>query len=129
MSTFALFVALSFAAQDAGNAEEPPAATQAPAAAVGAQACPCEEWMGRSGGLAALGTGIALGVTSLFAFNAGFEAERQLRAGGARTVDEKNAALTQRGVAAWVAWPSAVLSVVGVVGGGWLLSDAEDGAQ
>lgn len=85
--------------------------------------------MGRTGGLAALGTGIALGVTSLFAFNAGFEAERQLRSGEASGVDAQNDALMQRGVAAWIAWPAAVLSVIGVVGGGWLLTEAEAEAQ
>lgn len=109
-------------------ASEARVATMAPAAAPAAQAkdeCDCESF-GRTGALSVLGGGILLGVTSLVAFDAGFDAERQLRSGEARGVDEQNAALTQRAVAAWVAWPTAVLSVAGVLGGGWLV--AQDGA-
>lgn len=77
--------------------------------------------LGRQRGLLALGAGIAFTVTSMTAFTAGFEAERQLRAGEARG-SAADAALTQRAVAALVAWPAAVLAVTGVLGGTWLLA-------
>ena len=79
---------------------------------------------GRSDGLVALGAGLGLGVVSLAAFQAGFEAERRLRAGEARG-DDAEAALTQRAVAAWVAWPAAVLSVAGVGAATWVLTGVE----
>ncbi len=116
MSSIVLVAVLALAAA------EP---TPAPAAEAPTEECDCDSF-GRTGALSILGGGIALGVTSLVAFNAGFDAERQLRSGEASGVDGQNAALTQRAVSAWVAWPTAVLSVAGVLGGGWLV--AEDGA-
>jgi hypothetical protein len=93
--------------------------------AASSEECDCEAF-GRTGALSVLAGGLVLGVTSLIAFNTGFEAERQLRSGEARGVDEQNTALAQRAVSAWVAWPTAVLSVAGVLGGGWLVAADED---
>jgi hypothetical protein len=108
-----IFVALASA--------EPTAAAPPPAAVAS------EAWeLGRTEGLGALGGGIVLGATSMAAFAAGLEAERQLRAGEVRGQEEQSEALTQRAIAAWVAWPAAVLSVAGIVTGGWILT--EDGA-
>lgn len=115
MSSFVLVAVLALAAAE----------PEAPAAEAPTEECDCDSF-GRTGALSILGGGIALGVTSLIAFNAGFDAERQLRSGEASGVDGQNSALTQRAVSAWVAWPTAVLSVAGVLGGGWLV--AEDGA-
>lgn len=120
MSSIILAAWLSIAAAE-------PAASTAPvaeAAQATEAACDCES-LGRTGALSILAGGVALGVTSLLAFNTGFEAERQLRSGEASGVGAQNAALTQRAVAAWVAWPTAVLSVAGVLGGGWLVADEE----
>lgn len=94
-----------------------------PAAAEPAAAAPVT--IGHSEGVLALGAGLALGVTSVTAFSVGFEIERQLRAGEVRgaSADE---ALSQRTVAALVAWPAAVLSVVGLAGGAYVLAASED---
>lgn len=85
--------------------------------------CACDE-MGREAGAVMLATGIALGVTSMVAFSTGFEAERQLRA---REVQGTAAAdaLTERTVAAFVAWPAALLSVGGVAAGAYFIGGAE----
>lgn len=80
--------------------------------------------IGHREGVLTLAAGLALGVTSVVAFSAGFEAERQLRAGEVRGVAADDA-LTQRTVAAFVAWPAAVLSLVGVAGGASLLASQE----
>ena len=102
MNTATLALALALAAPEPA----PPAATFE---------------LGRSEGLVALGAGLGLGVVSMTAFAAGLESERRLRAGEVRGEDA-NDALTQRAVAAWVAWPAAVLSVAGVGAATWLLS-------
>lgn len=100
-------------------AAEPAAPAETTATAPG---CACER-IGRTEGIVSLGAGIGLGVTSILAFSAGLEAERQMRAGETATREQQADALTQRAVAAWVAWPSAVLSAAGVIGGGWILSE------
>jgi hypothetical protein len=117
VSSIVLVAVLALAAADPAPA---------PAPAPETEECACESFGGRTGALSILAGGLGLGVVSMFSFNAGLEAERQLRSGEARGVDAQNEALTQRAVAAWVAWPTAVLSVAGVVGGGWLV--AENGA-
>jgi hypothetical protein len=118
VSSIALVVMMSLAA-----AEPAPVSSEASGASEASE-CDCEAF-GRTGALSVLAGGLVLGVTSLLAFNTGFEAERQLRSGEARGVDEQNTALTQRAVSAWVAWPTAVLSVAGVLGGGWLVAAGE----
>ena len=84
-------------------------------------------------GVLTLGAGLALTVTSLAAFSVGLEIERQLRAREVRGI-AADEALVQRGAAAFIAWPAAVLSLAGVVGGAFVLAlpegvDAQVDAQ
>ena len=112
MMPWILPITLAFSA--AAPAPEPAPAAAAPT-------------IGHTEGVLALGAGVALGITSVTAFSVGFEVERQLRAqevSGAAADD----ALTQRTIAALVAWPAAVLSIVGVAGGVYVLGATEEAA-
>lgn len=96
-------------------------ATPPATSAAGELAC---HKLGRDEGVLMIGAATALGVTSMVAFSAGFELERQLRAReveGAAAAD----ALTERMVAAFVAWPAALLSLLGIAGGAYLIARAE----
>jgi hypothetical protein len=90
--------------------------------------CACDamgiEGRGRDAGALVLAAGIATGVTSVVAFSAGLEVERQLRAREVQGTAAKDA-LTARTVAAFVAWPAAVVSLLGVAGGAYLIAGAE----
>jgi hypothetical protein len=71
-----------------------------------------------------VGGGVGLGIVSTTAFVVGLDKERELRAA---PHDEKAAddILNQRTAAAWVAWPSALLSVGAMAWGGALLAMQE----
>jgi hypothetical protein len=92
----------------------PPASTTAPEASTTVTApAPAEPGVdGFVVGHSALGVGAACAALSTAAFVAGFDVERQLRiAPHDRGVVD--ALLVRRAVAAGVAWPAAVLAVVG----------------
>jgi hypothetical protein len=110
-------VALGLALGLAGSAVAPPRADVARAAPLAIDR--------RTQGVAALGGGALFGVTSLVAFTAGLDAERELRA-ARHTRAEANDIMLRRGVAAWVAWPSALLAAAGTGAGVLLLNLPED---
>jgi hypothetical protein len=68
-----------------------------------------------------LGAGVFLGISSLTSFTVGWEAERVLLS-ERHTREDADALMLRRGLAAWVAWPTAVLSVASLAAGGTLLA-------
>jgi hypothetical protein len=81
----------------------------------------------RTQGLLALTGGVAFGVTSLTAFTAGLDVERQMR-GGPLPREELDDLMATRATMAWIAWPSLVVSLAGIGAGVALLNVPEEGA-